>query len=301
MISVVFSTKNGAVRLPRTLNSFCELNYENDWELIIVDNGSDDNTCEVIKSYQKFLPITLLHQSIPGKNAALNMAVEVVKGDAIVFTDDDIRAEKNWLNEIDLVLSEQKNYDEFAGVIEGEWENRPEQWILDWAPLGPLFAIKFNEIEGECLPGKVWGPNMVVRRHVFEDTLHRFNEDIGPNGTPHYPMGSETEFTKRMAKHGYKFYFSNRFKVHHWIAKSSVNEQWIYNRAYRLGKGVTLAQFELGEGIKFHSLFTYLIIYNILSPISAIVFNPRRNFWVKYKAKYYLGAARGMIKGYLNC
>lgn len=300
MISVVFSTKNGSSRLKRTLSSFCKQDYEKEWELLIVDNGSTDDSCKIIEQFSEDLPIRLLHQAKPGKNCALNLAIEHVKGEIIVFTDDDVRAEVNWLSQIEQELNSQGDFDIFGGAIEAEWEVEPQKWILDWAPLGPLYAVKTDEKDGECDPGKIWGPNMVVRKRLFDAEHQHFNENIGPNGTPHYPMGSETEFTKRMHKRGYKCYFSNKFTVHHWVAQSSLNKAWIFGRAYRLGKGVTLAKFTLGEKIQVLSLLCRFCFYFPLRFVAKIVFDERRVFWINYKSRYLAGALRGALKGYLG-
>lgn len=298
MISVVFSTKNGASRLTRTLNSLSEQNFNESWELIIVDNGSTDNSKEIIEQYKNELPIKLLSELKPGKNIALNLAIEYVSGDLIVFTDDDIRAERDWLQNIQLVAEKNPNFDIFGGAIAGEWEIQPEQWILDWAPTGALYAIKDMDNDGPCEPGKIWGPNMFVRKHVFTEGKNKFNERIGPNGTPHYPMGSETEFTKRMYKLGFKTYFSNQFKVHHWISASSLSREWILNRGYRLGKGVTLTKFEQNEKINPLPLIMNATLFNLLSVVGSFCFKPKQVFWNAYKAKYYRGTLRGVIRGY---
>ena len=280
MISVVFSTKNGASRLPRTLNSLCELEFKGDWELLIVDNGSDDNTVEIISAYREKLPITLLEQTIPGKNASLNMAISHIKGEICVFTDDDVRVEPNWLTSINEVANSNKEYDIFGGAIAGEWEEAPEQWIIDYSPLGALYAIKTNDEAGPCEPGKIWGPNMFVRSSVFEDLDNRFNE--------------------KMHKKGKKAYFSNDFKVHHWISKSSINEDWIFGRAYRLGKGVVLSKIELDEDIEVIKTIFCLIIFNVLTMFRIFIRNQKRKFWIIYKSKYYLGAFRGLLVGKLS-
>ncbi|MFB2603004.1 glycosyltransferase family 2 protein, partial [Rhizobium phaseoli] len=101
-LSVVFSSYNGASRrLRHTLDSLlCQELSHDQWELIAVDNNSNDGTFDLLKSYSDKLPITILQHHTPGKSGALNLALDRVKGDLIVFTDDDVRAEPNWLQAI---------------------------------------------------------------------------------------------------------------------------------------------------------------------------------------------------------
>jgi glycosyltransferase involved in cell wall biosynthesis len=296
LISVVFATKNGGVTIERTLNSLIKLETDELWELYIVDNGSDDNTLEIIKKFVSRLPLTVLSEKKPGKNNALNAAIPYINGDIIVFTDDDVAVTTDWIDSIKQVCTEQPKFDIFAGDIVPEWEVLPASWILEWAPLGHLYAVKGDCPEGPCDAGKVWGPNMVVRKNVFDDPTNRFNPDIGPNGTSTYPMGSETEFTKRMQKKGFSFWNSKTFCIAHWVSKHSINEGWILNRAFRLGKGVTLCKYELGEPIDYFAAFYNLLYYYILKFVFIRLLNPKQRFWVKYKSKYHLGVLLAIIR-----
>ena len=75
---------------------------------------------------------------------------------------------------------------------------------------------------------------MVVRSNIFEEG-HRFNESVGPQAGQ-YTMGSEVDFVSRLEKIGHKLWFSNEIKVGHIIRKNQLEQQWIINRAFRLGK-----------------------------------------------------------------
>jgi hypothetical protein len=77
---------------------------------------------------------------------------------------------------------------------------------------------------------------MAVRATVFA-TGHRFAEDIGPDGTRRYPMGSETEFTMRMAAQGYQCRHVPDAVVGHQIRRESLNPAWVFARAFRYGLG----------------------------------------------------------------
>ena len=82
MLTTVFATRNRAAALPRVLDAFCGLQSPpGGWKLIIVDNGSTDDTSSVVKGYVGRLPVTLLHCAAPGKNRALNTALPEFAGD----------------------------------------------------------------------------------------------------------------------------------------------------------------------------------------------------------------------------
>jgi len=90
--------------------------------------------------------------------------------------------------------------------------------------------------EGEHPAGKIWGPNMMVRRRVFDHGL-RFNPMIGPAGN-NYVMGSETEFLLRASDAGHKAVYAPSALVYHQIRPEQLTHSWICGRAFRVGRGL---------------------------------------------------------------
>lgn len=295
MLTVIFSTYNGAKKIRRTLDSLISQNCNFNWELIVVDNGSQDETSTILQEYRSLLPLTILHEAKRGKNAALNHALKFCKYDLILFTDDDIRAERNWLNNAMQIADAEPEYDIIAGEIKPEWEASPDEWIIKWAPLGVLYAINEGSEVGSCKPGKVWGPNMLIRKRVFSEGGLLFNENVGPDGTDFYPMGSETEFTSRAAALGYKCFISNAFTVFHWVARKSLEKSWILGRAQRLGRGVTVAKIDNLNAFDGNKYKLQTFLYLLLSKFYE-VHESKRSFWWAYKYRYFLGCKEAFYK-----
>ncbi|MGO7209277.1 glycosyltransferase family A protein, partial [Rhizobium ruizarguesonis] len=86
---------------------------------------------DLLETYSDKLPITILQQRKPGKSGALNMALDRVKGDLIVFTDDDVRAEPNWLKAIVDCAAAHPSYGVFGGRIVPEWEKEPKDRFIE--------------------------------------------------------------------------------------------------------------------------------------------------------------------------
>jgi GT2 family glycosyltransferase len=102
--------------------------------------------------------------------------------------------------------------------------------------LGPVFSITDpNLSEGELRPLLVFGPNIVIRSHIFHSGL-RFDPGIGPRGTD-YAMGSETELTMRLEGVGHKAWFVPQAVVGHLIRRDQLKTSWVLARAYRYGRG----------------------------------------------------------------
>lgn len=95
MVSVIMPTYNRAKEIPRAIESVLNQTY-NDFELIIVDDGSTDNTQEIIETYQdsriRYIKNTT---AVHGASAARNIGIRESNGEYIAFNDsDDI-----WYNE----------------------------------------------------------------------------------------------------------------------------------------------------------------------------------------------------------
>lgn len=236
MISIIFSSYNGERTLPKMLDSICRLSPASPhYNIIIVNNGSTDNTASIINLFSTKLPIKLIEQSIRGKNHALNLAIREELGDLVVFTDDDVITDPNWLIELSLCAEANPDHDIFGGSILPYWEKRPEEWLIKSVPIGITYAITDENLKyGDIFPGLIWGPNMMVRKRIFEQG-HQFNSAIGPN-SGQYIMGSETEFNLRMAEQGFKCFFCPAARVQHIIRDNQTEQAWILRRAFRFGR-----------------------------------------------------------------
>ncbi|MFD2167328.1 glycosyltransferase [Thalassotalea euphylliae] len=245
MISVLFATHNGSLTLNTMLSAFQNLKVPaTGWQVIIVDNASTDNTKSVVDSFKDKLPLEYIHEPRQGKNQALNTGLAHVKGDIVLLTDDDVIPHPNWLVETERAANENPEFDIFGGKIAPCWPENTPDWVKNLVPKGITYAVTGDDWpEGKISPTMVWGPNMVVRRKVFDGGII-FNTDIGPNGT-NYAMGSETEFNIRAHDTGgHRCWFNPKSSVQHIIRDNQVTWNWILGRARRFGRGEYCQQSE---------------------------------------------------------
>lgn len=240
LITVIFSSRNGGERLRRTLEAMSRLRTPlGDWRLLAVDNGSTDDTLAIMQSFQAKLPLEVLQEPSPGKNRALNRAIDVAlktSSDLLIFCDDDVLVGENWLEQWRRIADSHPECDFFGGVVAPEWPQEPPDWVLQHPHYVTLYGVHANPKEGECGPSTVYGTNMAVRAQIFRDGA-RFNPDIGPDGTAGYAMGSETEFTARLARVGRKSWLAAGPAVQHMVRPEQLTRAWVLLRAYRFGRG----------------------------------------------------------------
>lgn len=236
MLTVLIATYNGAATLPYVLKEYSNLESPTGgWKLVIVDNGSTDQTREIIASFRQRLLLTYLYEPKQGKNMALNTALPTVLGDLVVFTDDDTLPHPSWLRLLRSAADSNPSFAIFGGPIMPKWESPPEEWIMAWVPLGPTFTVLTPLDEGPIHPRLVFGPNMAVRTSIFQHG-YRFDETIGTHGS-NYAMGSETEFLRRLAQEGFQAWHCRNAVVQHIIRSSQMSEEWVLARAVRYGRG----------------------------------------------------------------
>lgn len=259
-ISIVFSTYNGEHTLPRMLEQLTKLDKppHGCWNIIAVDNRSSDRSREILEQYSEKLPLTILVENKPGKNAALNRALTLLDslGELIIFTDDDIIPPKNWLVAYQRIVRNNPDCTLFGGATKPLWEKMPPPELLEAIPNGTAYVITDDTKKtGIVSATSLWGPNMAARKEIFQSGI-RFNEHIGPNGAS-YAMGSETDFLERVAATGEKAYFCKDMAVQHIIREWQLEKKWIKARALKAGRGLLRQQLRMNSFTEVASLFGF--------------------------------------------
>ena len=237
-VSIIFATFNRNDLLKQTLQGLVNLDTSGlDWEVILVDNAGNAETARIAESFSESIPLKFLVEQAPGKNNALNAALDHATGDLIVFTDDDVIVDSKWIKSLVSAADRWETADLFGGRILPKYpEGMTVPLIEDTFFMQVAYVIADRELdEGEFPAGDIWGPNMMVRRRVFDKGL-RFNPDIGPTGS-NYAMGSELEFLRRASNAGYTAVYVPSALVYHQIRPEQLSHSWLYGRAFRLARG----------------------------------------------------------------
>jgi glycosyltransferase involved in cell wall biosynthesis len=249
MLTVVVPTRNRARILADVLEAYCQLQPPRDgWKLVVVDNGSTDQTAQVLTSFASRLPMHVVAEPQKGKNFALNTGLGLTEGDLTVFTDDDIFPRSDWLHELRHAAESQPGYTMFGGVIAPRWEAPPPhwvRWVLDAPSVGteycevrsgPVYGItEPTLIDGPIPPYLAHGANMAIRSEIFQSGI-RFDPTIGPSG-PRYPIGGETALLIQLGREGHKAWHVRGAVVEHFIRREQLAKAWVLDRAIQFGRG----------------------------------------------------------------
>jgi glycosyltransferase involved in cell wall biosynthesis len=237
-LTVLLATRNGGTVLSRVLAAYMAVAREaSNWQLIVVDNGSEDDTALILRSFQSELPLEVLEVAEPGKNRALNAGLAAAEGRFIVLTDDDAVPSPSFVAAWSRCARARTDYDLFGGTIEPLFDLEPPRWLVRNQESAAMLFARSDLREGPVSWARIYGGNMAVRKRIFDEGF-RFNESLGPNGAdPFYPMGSESEFCRRVSQSGAKSWFAAEPKVWHIVRASQLQPEYWAARAYRSGRG----------------------------------------------------------------
>lgn len=234
-LSVVIATRNRAGLLKETLARIARQEVGGlVWEVVVVDNGSSDDTPAVLQAAAAVLPIVALREPTPGKNRAMNRALDVARGRLLLFTDDDVEPAPGWLAEMAGAAGRWKDHGIFGGPVLLAWPEGTPEWLKACTTRGANFPLFVHSQPEGPIALAPFGPNYAVRRAALAGV--RFDESIGPMARATYAMGSETELLLRLMKQGVGAIYVPGSVVHHVIQPAQLEVASLLKRGFRSGR-----------------------------------------------------------------
>ena len=206
--SVIVPCYNRQDEIQELLQSFLALKFDpRRLELVIADDGSSDNTREVVESFLNRLPFPLhfFSQKNQGPGAARNMGIDEARGDFFIFIDSDCTVPADWLQQIDSRLSEQ-----LADAFGGRDSFRPDfpdllkainYSMTSFITTGGLRGRKGKKL-AKFYPRSF---NMGLSRQLYQK--------IGGFGSLRH--GQDIEYSHRMIKSGARIIYIDEAIVYH--------------------------------------------------------------------------------------
>ena len=236
--TVAICTWNRAPLLPRVLERLTRLrDTPREWELIVVNNGSDDDTERVLDAFAERLPLRRAFEPKPGLSHARNTAVRHATGDYIVWTDDDALVDADWLAAYARAASRRPEAAFFGGPVRPLFEGTPPPWLsAAWQDIGAAFAVRDLggeplELRGAELP---YGANFVIRAR--EQRQHLYDPSLGRRRAGG-ALGEESAVINAILADGGVGWWAPDALVHHWIPKERQTIK--YQRSYYAMQGRT--------------------------------------------------------------
>jgi glycosyltransferase involved in cell wall biosynthesis len=246
--SIIIATYNRAPDLADTLASLARLDCAESWEVVVVDNNSTDDTRAVVARAQTAFPVPLIYafEREQGRSAALNHGLTLARGAIIVTTDDDVRVEPDWLQQIARGLA-RLDCDYIGGRVVPLWGAAPPRWLPAYS--GALWAViallDFGPQPIQFGKRVPLGVNMAFRREAI-DRVGGFNVRIGRKaGTL---LGQEVrEWCLRARDAGLRGFYVPEMVVQHLIPAERLTKS--YYRRWFQWRGISRAMLYAETGL----------------------------------------------------
>jgi glycosyltransferase involved in cell wall biosynthesis len=238
-VSVILCTYNRCQSLLKALESVAASQMPDcfEWQVLIVDNNSKDQTREVAEDFCRRDPahFRYLFEPQQGKSHALNRGVREAEGDVLAFMDDDVTVESTWLSNITTPF-EHSTWAGVGGRIVPPLSLSPPPWLALEGPydLGGILALFDKGREGAELSEAPFGTNMAFRKQVFEKYGH-FRPDLGPCPGSEI-RGEDTEFGRRVLKAGERLWYEPSAIVHHAVPENRLQKEYFLRFLYDHGR-----------------------------------------------------------------
>lgn len=226
------------------MKSISELDFSpDDFEVLVVDNGSTDRTREVFEAIRAVATKhnwRYFYEPIPGLLSGRHKGALESQGDICAFIDDDVRMSAGWLNAL------KEGFKEPAVVLVGGpshpiFESSPPEWLQDFYHenddarfCGWLSLLDGGERPKEITPTFVWGLNYAIRRKTLFD-LGGFHPDSFPKSLQRFQGDGETGLSLKILKTGGKTLYHPQAAVQHEVPSSRLTQDYFQQRAYFQG------------------------------------------------------------------
>lgn len=196
-VSIVVPVYNCEKTIALTLNGIADQTYK-EFEIIVVDDGSNDSTAEIVKSFKE---VTYVYQKNAGPAAARNRGAQTASHKIIFFIDSDCIPQKNWIEQ-----AVGHFQDAAVGVVSGSYGIANEQSVL--ARMVHQEILFRHQKLMPRYPKSFGSYNFGVRKNVFDEVK-------GFNTAYRFASGEDNDLSYKIQKAGYRIYFERNALVDH--------------------------------------------------------------------------------------
>ncbi len=247
MVSIVICTRNRCGLLDRCLSAVAHVWGVERAEVLVVDNGSTDDTAAVVERWSTALPrMRSVYEATTGLSHARNAGVGNAHGALLAFIDDDVLVDPGWLDGLYTAYEHWPDAAGVAGRVELSWPagrpdwlpTRREVWFARFEPGGEERRLADDEYPV--------GANMSVRRDIAL-AIGGFDPALGYAGSRLFG-NEERDFFDRVRRSGASLVYGPAASVVHVVEGARTTRRYLYRRLYDQGRSDVRAGTDMVQG-----------------------------------------------------
>jgi glucosyl-dolichyl phosphate glucuronosyltransferase len=243
MISIIIPTFNRSKLLRQAIASFIDQDTRQEYEILVIDNGSTDDTKQIteqaIANHPNYI-IRYIYEPEPGLLSGRHQGAISANGNILTFVDDDIVADRHWLEAIEYSF-----LDPTVQLVGGrnlpDYEVTPPAWI-EWfweennygSSCSSLSLLDFGDRSMEINANYVWGLNFSIRKTALWE-LGGFHPDSTPKHLQHFQGDGETGLTLKANELGYKAIYQPQALIFHQVSAGRMTSKYFEQRFFFQG------------------------------------------------------------------
>lgn len=290
MISVIICTYNRSAHLQKFLDSLRmqDAFFEIDFEIILVDNNSKDQTKTVVEANISSFHNKLRYVFEPQQGVcwARNRGIDEAKGEIIAFTDDDVILNRDWLVNIRDFFRQFPEAEAVGGRILPSYPQNVPQWVKKYRDIlnGPIVSYDYGR--QACLYSDSMypfvGANMMIKKDVVLE-IGKFRVDIGCGRGS---MGDDTEIFERLKSAGKKIYYCGLIELSHPVDVNRMSLKYIARWSIQSGRYLGIKEIGAAQNLTcYFGIPRYLIrrFAEFCLRLTMNIFNQEKFlvFWMK--------------------
>jgi glycosyltransferase involved in cell wall biosynthesis len=288
LLSVVIPALNSASTISYTLSSIFSNEFPKElFEVLVIDNGSFDETIEIAKRY----PVRIFRCPRRGIGPPRNLGIKMAKGSIVCFTDADCVVENKWLKKIFTFFKESPEIDGIGGpVLPYPFsQNNIQKLTGDIFMQEQMYPSDETLVKFGSLRGLLFGANSAYRKNAL----------MSVGGFPE-PGGSSLELCWKLVTKKFVLIFNPDIKVFHIFPPDLYS---IFKQYFRWGTQLTSMQKRYQgnrETLKEITSFSYNIMRQILSLLTLRKIN-KKILRLNQALCFYLGRLSGLNDPSMDC
>lgn len=234
-LSIVIATYNRGADLVRALSSLVgQTQPTEDWECVVVNNNSKDDTEEQFARFCKAHPqlnLRMVCETNQGLSWARNRGIAESRGEIIAIIDDDETVNAEFVEGYVTLFEQYADVDAAGGRVIPHFVGGRPRWMSPYTERPIAGTLNLGAEIRPFVKGYPAGGNMAMRRSAVEQ-LGAFDTRLGRSGSN--PMGGEEkEIMYRFAKAGRKIYYTPTPAIYHYIPDSKLTVDY-FDRLCRM-------------------------------------------------------------------